>query len=115
MGKKRAAMPNITKKGLIQTVSDKTGLTQVDTGIILESFLETVSSSLRQGRNIEIRGFGRFKLKPRKARSARNPRTGELVQVEAGIKPIFKASRELTARVNVAHTKVELLSQPNNP
>jgi DNA-binding protein HU-beta/integration host factor subunit beta len=108
-------MPNVTKKDLVQIVSNNIGLTQVDTGIILESFLEAVSSYLRQGRNIEIRGFARFKLKKTKAREARNPRTGEAVHVDAGIKPIFKASRELTARVNMAHIKVELMSKADNP
>jgi nucleoid DNA-binding protein len=108
-------MSNITKKDLVETVSSNTGLTQVDTRIVVESFLEAISLSLKQGRNIEIRGFGRFKLKPRKARSARNPRNGEVVHVEAGIKPIFNASRELFTRVNMAHTKAALISQLDNP
>ena len=108
-------MSNVTKKDLVQTVSDKTGLTQVDTGIILESFLEAVSSSLKQGRNIEIRGFGRFKIKKTKAREARNPKTGEAVQINAGTKPVFKASRELIARLRTAHAKVELMSQFDHP
>jgi nucleoid DNA-binding protein len=46
---------------------------------IFKSFLEALSASLQSGKNIEIRGFGRFKLKPRNARQARNPRTGEAV------------------------------------
>jgi nucleoid DNA-binding protein len=108
-------MPNITKRDLIQTVSDKTGLTQVDIGIVVESLLEAISSTLKQGKNIEIRGFGRFKFRERKAREARNPRTGEKVHVEAGIKPIFNASRELTARVNMVHTKSELISHYSTP
>jgi DNA-binding protein HU-beta/integration host factor subunit beta len=101
-------MANITKKDMIESVSDKTGLTQVDTRIVVESFLEAISKSLQTGKNIEIRGFGRFKIKSRNARKARNPRTGELVNIEAGIKPIFKASRELVARVNMALNKLEI-------
>ncbi len=50
---------------------------------------------MSEGNNIEIRGFGRFKIKERKARKARNPKTGEDVIVKAGIKPVFEASREL--------------------
>lgn len=95
-------MSNVTKKDLVETISDKTGLTQVDSRIVVESFLEAVGASLKQGKNIEIRGFGRFKLKKKKAREARNPRTGEAIQVEAGVKPIFLASRELTAKVDQA-------------
>jgi DNA-binding protein HU-beta/integration host factor subunit beta len=101
-------MTNITKKDIIESASDKTGLTQIDTRIVVESFLEAISKSLQNGKNIEIRGFGRFKLKHRNARQARNPRTGEAVNIEAGIKPVFKASRELTIRVNNAHKESEI-------
>jgi nucleoid DNA-binding protein len=93
-------MGNITKKDLVEKISDTTGLTQVDTKIVVESLLESISKALQQGRNIEIRGFGRFKIKERKARSARNPRTNEHIQVQAGFKPVFEASKELRKRVN---------------
>jgi len=66
-------MANITKKDLVEKISTTTGLTQVDTKIVVESFLEAVSRALREGKNIEIRGFGRFKIKEKKARMARNP------------------------------------------
>lgn len=93
-------MGNVTKKELVEIIADQTGITQVDTKIVVESFLDAISNSLKLGRNIEIRGFGRFKVKQKKARTARNPRTGELVQVEAGIKPVFEASKDLKARIN---------------
>lgn len=93
-------MGNVTKKELVEVIAEQTGITQVDTKIVVESFLEAVANSLKLGRNIEIRGFGRFKVKQKKARTARNPRTGELVQVEAGIKPVFEASKDLKARIN---------------
>jgi DNA-binding protein HU-beta/integration host factor subunit beta len=93
-------MGNITKKDLVEKISDKTGLTQVDTKIVVESLLEAVSKALQQGKNIEIRGFGRFKIKERRARSARNPRTNEHIEVQAGYKPVFEASKELRKRVN---------------
>jgi len=95
-------MSNVTKKDLVACISDNTGLTQVDTGIVFESFLGAISASLKQGKNIELRGFGRFKLKHMKAREARNPKTGEAVHVDERIKPIFNASRELIRRVNAA-------------
>ena len=80
-------MSNITKKDLVERIAETTGLTQVDTKIVVESFLEAVSQTLQAGRNIEIRGFGRFKIKEKKARMARNPRTNERIHVEAGFKP----------------------------
>jgi DNA-binding protein HU-beta/integration host factor subunit beta len=93
-------MSNVTKRDLIEAIASKTGLTQVDTRIIVENFFESVSNALKGGNNIEIRGFGRFKLKKKNARIARNPRTGEKVQVEEGFKPTFEASNALRKRVN---------------
>ena len=93
-------MPNITKKDIVEEISVRTGLTQVDTKVIVECFLDSIARALTEGNNIEIRGFGRFKVRSRKARLARNPRTGEPVDVEAGIKPIFEASKELRKYLN---------------
>jgi len=93
-------MSNVTKKDLVEEIANSTGLTQVDTKIVIESFLESVSTALQKGNNIEIRGFGRFKIKEKRARTARNPRTNEYIQVDSGYKPIFEASRELRRRVD---------------
>ena len=98
-------MANITKKDLVEKISATTGLTQVDTKIVVESFLEAVSRALREGKNIEIRGFGRFKIKEKKARMARNPRTNVHIQVQAGYKPVFEASKELRKRINDLYWK----------
>lgn len=95
-------MSNITKKDLVERISERTGLTQVDTKIVVESFLDSISGALQKGSNIEIRGFGRFKVKQKKARTARNPRTNEYIDVEAGYKSVFEASKELRKRVNDA-------------
>ena len=101
-------MANITKKDLVEKISERTGLTQVDTKIVVETFLEAVSRALRNGKNIEIRGFGRFKIKKKKARMARNPRTNVHIQVPAGFKPVFEASKDLRKRINNSYWK-------NNP
>ncbi len=93
-------MSNITKKDVVTRISEKTRLTQGGTGIAVDSLLHVMSQKLINHNNIEIRGFGRFKIKERKARIARNPRTGESVAVEAGVKPMFYASKELRGRVN---------------
>lgn len=110
-------MSNVTKKDLVEKISDRTGLTQVDTKIVVESLLETISKTLQDGKNIEIRGFGRFKIKERKARMARNPRTNVHIHVEAGYKPVFESSKELCKRVNNAYwsrnpSSSETSSQP---
>lgn len=93
-------MANVTKKEIVEEISRRTGMTQAETKAIFESLLEAIASSLRDGRNIELRGFGRFKVRPRKPRLARNPRTGEVVEVPGGLKPVFEASRELRELLN---------------
>ena len=95
-------MGKITKRDLVSMVAEKTGLTQLDTKIVLDCFLETVTNELQDGHNIEIRGFGRLKVKQKPARKARNPRTNEEIRVDAGFKAKYDASRELIKRVNDA-------------
>jgi nucleoid DNA-binding protein len=95
-------MKNITKKDLVEGIAERTGLTRVDIKIILECFLDSISQALQNGTNIEIRRFGRFKIKERRARRARNPRTNEYIQVAAGFKPVFEASKEIRKRINDA-------------
>jgi len=102
-------MANVTKKDIVEEIARRTGMTQAETKAVLEGLLDAISSTLRDGKNIEIRGFGRFKVRPRRARTARNPRTGELVQVEGGVKPVFEASRELKALLNAGDIPLQAL------
>ena len=91
---------NITKKDIVEEIAEKTGLTKSDTKIIVNQFLEQVVNAISDGSNIEIRGFGRFKVKEKQARMARNPKTGESIAVKAGVKPLFEPSRDLISRCN---------------
>ena len=93
-------MKNVTKKEIVEQIAERTGLTRVDTKIIVECFLDAISKALESGTNIEIRMFGRFKIKKKLARRARNPRTNESINVSAGFKPVFEASKELRKRIN---------------
>ena len=86
-------MGNVTKKDLVEEIANRTGLTQVDTKIVVETFFESIAKALGSGRKIEIRGFGRFKVKEKRARMARNPHTGEAVHVKASMKPVFDSGR----------------------
>ena len=65
----------------------------------MDQLLNAVSRALSEGKHIEIRGFGTFKVRERKARKARNPRSGAEVLVPAKLVPVFKASNELKAAV----------------
>ncbi len=100
-------MKNVTKKELVNRISEKTGFSYIDVKLTVESFIETIKESLSSGKNVEIRGFGRFKLRQRMPRRARNPRTGETVQVERGFKTRFEASEVLLRRLNPRDSKLE--------
>ena len=67
---------------------------------IIESIFKYLSNALSEGRNIEIRGLGTFKVKKMPARNARNPKTGEKIALERRNTIHFKPSKELKARVN---------------
>ena len=84
----------MTKADLVEICAEKTGLTRTDVAVTVDAFLDAVKHSLEAGKNIEIRGFGTFKVKLRKARKARNPRTGAEVPVPDRKVPVFKPSNE---------------------
>jgi nucleoid DNA-binding protein len=67
---------------------------------IVEGFLNTVIQALSDGKGIEIRGFGSYKVKKKRARNARNPRTGEKVYVGEHFVPVFKFSKDFKDAVD---------------
>ena len=85
----------MTKADIVDVIASATGLTKVETEAVVDGFIQTVINSMKEGKNIEIRGFGSFKVKKRKGRMARNPRTGEQVKVDEHFVPIFKVSKDL--------------------
>lgn len=94
----------MTKADLVEQVADAIGpgITKKDCALVVEGFLNAVKQALAQRQNIEIRGFGTFKVRRRKSRMARNPRTGDPVPVPARAVPVFKPSKELRAQVAAA-------------
>lgn len=91
----------MTKADLVQQVADAIGpgITRKDCALVVDGFLNAIKQAVSSGQNIEIRGFGTFKVRRRKERMARNPRTGEPVRVPARAVPVFKPSRLLRSRV----------------
>lgn len=92
---------HMTKADLVEEVAEAIGpgVTKRDCALIVDGFLGAVKKALTTEQNIEIRGFGTFKVRYRKSRKARNPRTGEPVQVQARKVPVFKPSKQLRNRV----------------
>jgi integration host factor beta subunit len=97
-GKERVSA--MTKANLVDSVVEATGLPKKDVATIVDGFLESISRALEKGEHVEIRGFGSFKIKQAKARTARNPRSGETVQVPEKVVPFFKVSKELKALID---------------
>ena len=97
----------MTKADIVDKIASATGLTKVETEAVVDGFISTVIEALQQGNNIEIRGFGSFKVKKRKGRVARNPRTGEQVMVDEHYVPIFKVSKDLKHSVDDNLKKAE--------
>jgi len=91
----------MTKADLVEQVAEAIGpgVTKKDCALVVDGFLNAMKRAIASGDHIEIRGFGTFKVKKRKSRVARNPRTGEQVDVPARVVPVFKPSKHLTARV----------------
>ncbi len=91
----------MTKADLVEQVAEAIGpgITKKDCALVVDGFLNAVKLALSQGENIEIRGFGTFKVRKRKTRMARNPRTGESVEVPSRAVPVFKPSKHLRAKV----------------
>jgi nucleoid DNA-binding protein len=89
-----------TKASYVLEISEKTGIHKRDVSLIVSGFIDAITNSLVKNERIELRGFGVFKNKRRKARIARNPRTGERVRVEERWVPTYKPSSLLKRRIN---------------
>lgn len=89
----------MTKKEIVRSISDKTGLTQLQIKEIVQLTFEGIIDTLLSEGRVELRNFGVFQVKSRKARTARNPRTGRKVAVPEKFVVSFKAGKEMEERV----------------
>jgi integration host factor subunit beta len=90
----------MTKADLVEEVTQLGDLTRRDGEMIVDTIFDSVIHALRTGDKIEIRGFGSFRIRQRKPRTGRNPKTGAKVDVPAKRVPYFKPSKELRDLVN---------------
>ena len=89
----------MTKKDIVAKVSTETNLTQIDVKKIVQRTLDVILESLQRGQTVELRNFGVFKVKTRKGRLGRNPRTGQEVQVPEKKVVVFKPGLVLKNQV----------------
>ncbi len=90
----------MNKTELIAAVAKQTELKKVDAEKAVNSVIEIVKEQLNKGEKVQIIGFGTFEAKDRSARVARNPRTGEEINVPASKAPSFKASKAFKEELN---------------
>ncbi len=90
----------MTKADLIIEVAKQTALTKKESEIVIKTIFDSITNSLTNGDKVELRGFGSFRIRDRKSRQGRNPKTGDTVEVPAKRVPFFKAGKELRAMVD---------------
>ncbi len=85
----------MNKSDLIDAMRDAMGITRADAERAVEAFINTVTDSLKKGDQVAIAGLGIFEAKMRAARTGRNPRTGEAIEIKAMRVPKFRAAKAL--------------------
>ena len=90
----------MNKQDLISAVASDTGLARGETSKIVECLLSTISDSLKAGEDVRLVGFGTFSVTRRKASVGRNPRTGQVMNIDETSQPKFRAGKALKECLN---------------
>ena len=85
----------MNKAELIAAVAEKAGLSKKDSEAAVTAALDVITAALQEGDKVQLVGFGSFEVKPRAARTGRNPKTKEPIEIPASKVPIFKAGKAL--------------------
>jgi len=104
--------PDVTKKEIVKTISEECGLTQLKTKEIVQKTFEAIIDTLVSEARIELRNFGVFEVKKRAARKARNPRSGERVDVPEKFVVTFKPGKEMEERVLQLQQAADVKTRP---
>ncbi len=110
----------MTKKEIVKAISEEIGLTQLKTKEIVQKTFDAIVETLVADKRIELRNFGVFEVKKRAARKARNPRTGERVDVAEKYVVTFKPGKEMEERVRqleeqAAQRQEAVVAPPSSP
>ncbi|WP_227430113.1 HU family DNA-binding protein [Psychrobacter sp. I-STPA6b] len=90
----------MNKSELVDSIAEKSGLNKTQAAEALNAMMESVGEALESGDTVSLVGFGTFSVKERKARTGRNPKTGEPLPIPASKVPGFKAGKGLKDRLN---------------
>ena len=89
----------MTKDEMIALMADQATITKKQATEALEAFMQGVTTQLKKGEKVSFAGFGTFSVSDRKARTGRNPQTGETIQIAATKVPVFKAGKHLNDEI----------------
>jgi DNA-binding protein HU-beta len=89
----------MNKAELISQLADDAGITKTQANAALDSFVTTVTKTLKKGDKVTLVGFGTFSVSKRAARNGRNPQTGEVIKIKARKVAKFKAGKELSGKL----------------
>lgn len=90
----------MNKSELIDAVAENAELSKAAAARAVDAVFDVVTNSLRTGESVTLLGFGTFSVRERAARSGRNPRTGETIQIRASVLPVFKPGKALKEAVS---------------
>lgn len=90
----------MSKKDLIDAVAADVELTKEKAGAAIDAALKHIQSTLQKGEEVRLPGFGAFKVGKRAARKARNPQTGQEIEIKASVVPKFQAAKGLKDALN---------------
>ncbi len=89
----------MTKKDIVLKIADETGIKQIDVKKVVQKTFDFIVDALVRGEKVELRNFGVFKVKQRRGRTGRNPRTGQTVPVPPRKVAIFKPGLEMKQKI----------------
>ncbi len=90
----------MNKTELIDAVAEASDLSKADAGRAVDAVVDTITDALKEGDSVTLVGFGTFLVRPRAARTGRNPQTGATIEIKAANAPAFKAGKALKDAVN---------------
>lgn len=88
------------KTEFVEAVADEAGITKTDASAVVDAVLNVITDTLKSGDQVTLTGFGSFLVRKRDARTGRNPRTGDTIQIKASKVPSFKAGKALKDALN---------------
>ena len=90
----------MNKTQLIEAIADKSGLKKKEAEAALNAMTAAIAEALKAGEKVQLVGFGTYEVKERAARSGRNPKTGETIEIAASKHPAFTAGKALKDAIN---------------